>query len=211
MEIAMQTSPGRACALLAVLGLGLGGCASPNIVLQPTIPAVAPSTPENQATVSLAVGANEKAASRYEEKGDKTLIGTSESLGVHISDFWVEEPPQMFIKRLLENDLKAWGFKVAPGNERNQLHGRVNKFSLQSRSISALEFQADGVIEVDLEVSQANGTAVYQNRFVGTCTHRTATEMPTKNNMERVFGACVEDFQKKVEGDANLRTALSSN
>jgi uncharacterized lipoprotein YajG len=209
LKIAVKTIPGRAWAPSALLALGLGGCAapSPNIVLQPAIPAVVPSTQENQITVSVTVGMHERRGSQYEEKGDKALIGDSEWLGIRKKDFWVEEPPETFIKRLLENDLQAWGFKVSAINERNQLRGRVNKFSLQGRS-----FEVDGVIDVDLEVDRADGTQIYKNHFVGTCTHGTAGPgWQTKDSLEGVFGACVEEFQKKIETDANLRTALSSN
>jgi uncharacterized lipoprotein YajG len=210
----MKTIPRATFALLVGIGFGLGGCASPNIVLQPTLPAVpSSSAPETLGTVSLAVSGTERnpQGSRYEEKGDKTLIGNSESLGVHLSDFWVQEPPHMFVQRLLDDDLRAWGFKVSADNEKNQLHGRVNAFSLKSRAISAIEFQADGVIDVDLEVSRADGTQLYKGHYVGTCTHRTATEIPNKENMEKLFNRCVGELQTHLQEDGNLRTALSSN
>jgi uncharacterized lipoprotein YajG len=210
----MKTIPRATFALLVGIGFGLGGCASPNIVLQPTLPALpSSSAPETLGTVSLAVSGTERnpQGSRYEEKGDKTLIGNSESLGVHLSDFWVQEPPHMFVKRLLEDDLRAWGFKVSADKEQKQLRAHVNTFSLKNRAISLLEFQVDGVIDVDSEVSRADGTQLYQGHHVGTCTHRTATEMPNQENMEKVFNRCVEEFQKHLEEDGNLRAALSSN
>jgi hypothetical protein len=149
--------------------------------------------------------------SKYEEKGDKTLIGRSESLGVHLSDIWVEEPPPVFVKRLLENTLTAWGYKVLSGNELNQLHGQVNKFSLESRAINALEFQADGAIDVDLDVRLANGTQLYKGNFIGACTYRSATKIPNKENLEKLFNRCVKEFQKQLESDSALRSALSAN
>lgn len=199
---------------LSIIGLGLGGCASPSIVLQPGLPPVASSSAAGTPrTISLAVDGTEISyqASKYEEKGDKTLIGKSESLGVHLSDIWVEEPPPVFVKRLLENTLTAWGYKVLSGKELNQLHGHVNRFSLESRAINALEFQADGAIDVDLDVSQANGTQLYKGHFVGACTYRTATEIPNKENMEKLFNRCIEEFQKQLESDSKLRSALSSD
>ena len=199
---------------LSIIGLGLGGCASPNIVLQPDLPPVASfSTTGTTRTISLAVDGTEIGyqVSKYEEKGDKTLIGRSESLGVHLSDIWVEEPPPVFVKRLLENTLTAWGYKVLSGNELNQLHGQVNKFSLESRAINALEFQADGAIDVDLDVSLANGTQLYKGNYIGACTYRSATKIPNKENLEKLFNRCVKEFQKQLESDSKLRSALSTN
>jgi len=147
--------------------------------------------------------------SKFEEKGDKTLIGKSESLGVHLSDIWVEEPPTTFVRRLLQEDLKAWGYKVSSGKEPIQLNAQVNKFSLGSRAISAVEFQADGAIDVTVTVSRADGTEVYKGRYVGTCTRKTASEFPTSEYMEKVFGQCIDEYEKKVRSDGRLRAALS--
>jgi hypothetical protein len=150
-------------------------------------------------------------ASQYEEKGDKTPVGKSESLGVHMSDLWIAEPPPVFIKRLLQSDLTAWGYNVVPGSQQNQLHGHVNKFSLESRAASAIQFQADGMIDVDLEVTQADGKSKYKGHYVGICTRTTATEMPTQDYLSKLFDSCVDAFQKQLESDTNLRAALSSN
>ncbi len=198
--------------LLSAVGIGLWGCGSlePNIVLHPALPAVAPSAaPGSRGAVSL--DTSEAAPSKYEEKGDRTQLGRSESLGVHMSDFWVDEAPEAFIGRLLQSDLAAWGFQVSPGEQRNRLRARVNRFALDSKAANAVEFQADGVIDVDLEVDRADGTRLYKANYVGTCTRRSATEFPNRENMEKVFRACVDDFQKRLEADAGLRDALSSN
>jgi uncharacterized lipoprotein YajG len=209
----MKAISQAALVLMSAMGLGLSGCTTPNIVLQPTLPAVVSSSAGDFGPISVSMAEAElnPKTGQYEEKGDKVFIGRSESLGAHISDFWVEEPPDIFVKRLLENDLKAWGFTVSADEQQKRLHGRVNKFSLDSRSINPFEFQADGVIDVDLEVSRASGNQLYKGHYAGTCTHRTATEMPNKKNMEKLFSNCLEEFQKRLQEDANLRSALASN
>jgi hypothetical protein len=208
----MKTIHKTAFVIISVVALG--GCASPNILIQPTLPG--PATPPasgNPGTVWLVVDGTETSpqAGKYEEKGAWTPVGKSESLGVHLSDIWMEEPPPVFVKRMLENNLKAWGYKVISSNDRVQLHGHVNKFSLNSKAISALELQADGVIDVDLELTPANAAPLFKGHYVGTCTHRSATAIPNKENMEKLFSGCVEKFQKQLEEDTKLRAALSSN
>ena len=210
----MRTIHKTAFVIVSVVALGLGGCASPNIIIQPA-PAV-PATPPvsgNPRSVWLVVDGTETnpQAGKYEEKGDKTLIGKSESLGVHLSDIWMEEPPPEFVKRILEDNLKAWGYKAAASNGRVQLHGHINQFALNSKAISAFELQADGVIDVDLEVTQATATPIFKGHYVETCTHKTVSELPNKENMEKLFSGCVEEFQKRLEADTQLRAALSSN
>ena len=196
-----------------VIGLGLAGCASPNIVITPNLPAPAtqPVTEKLGAMQLVLEGTeNIQQLSRYEERGEKTQIGRSESLGVHLSDFWVEEPPPVIVKRMLENNLKAWGYQVVTNQQKVQLHGRVNKFALDSRAISPVEFQADGIIDVDLNVVR-DGTQTYKGHYVGTCTFKTATQIPNKDNMEKLFNSCFAEFQKRLDEDNMLRAALSSH
>jgi hypothetical protein len=147
--------------------------------------------------------------SRYEERGEKTQIGRSESLGVHLSDLWIEEPPPIFVKRMLENNLKAWGYQVATSQPKVQLHGQVNKFSLDNRAINIFEFQADGVIDVGLNVVK-DGVVAHKGNYVGSCSYRTATEIPGQERMEKLFNACVGEFQKRLDEDSKLRAALSA-
>lgn len=201
-----------AFALPIVIGLVLSGCASPNIMLKPPLPApAAQPVSAGAGPVWLVVAGTEAGSrpSRYEERGDKTQIGRSESLGVHLSDLWMEEPPPVFVKRMLENNLKAWGYQVATSPQKVQLHGLVNKFSLDNRAINIFEFQADGVIDVELSVAK-DGLSTYKERYVGTCTFRTATEIPGQERMEKLFNACVAEFQKRLDGDNRLRAALSA-
>lgn len=193
-----------------IIGLGLGGCASPNIVIQPTLPALAThQVSGNIGSVWLVVDGAETnlQASRYEERGDKTAIGKSESLGVHLSDFWIQESPPVFVKRMLENNLKAWGYQVVTNPQQVQLLGRINKFTLDSRAINLFEFQAVGVIDVELNVVK-DSIPVYKGHYVGTCSYKTATEIPNKENMEKLFNSCVSEFQKRLEEDNKLRTII---
>ena len=199
---------------VVVIGCALGGGASPNIVIQPSLPiSVAINPPGNLSTVRLVMDGTEPTPqlNRYEEKSDKVQIGDSESLSVHLSDFWLQEPPQVFIQRVLENDLKTWGYKVVTDKEQIQLHGHLNKFSLISRAINLFEFQADGMIDVELEAIKGNAIPHYKGHYVGMCTYKTATEIPNKVNMEKLFNKCVEEFQKQLESDLKLRAALSAN
>lgn len=204
----------RNAILVTVIGWALGGCASPSIVIQPALPVTAAINPSGSLnTVRLVMDGTEPTPqlNQYEEKSGKVQIGDSESLGVHLSDFWLEEQPPVFIQRVLENDLKAWGYKIVADKEQIQLHGHLNKLSLKNRAINPFEFQADGVIDVELEVIKENSTPYYKGHYVGVCTYKTATEIPNKVNMERLFNKCVEEFQKQLESDLKLRAALSAN
>jgi len=204
----------RNAILATAIGWALGGCASPNIVIQPALPVPATINSSGSLnTVRLVMDGTESTPqlNQYEEKSDKAQIGDSESLGVHLSDFWLEEQPPVFIQRVLENDLKAWGYKVVTDKEQIQLHGHLNKFSLQSRAINLFQFQADGMIDVELEVVKVNAPPYYKGHYVGMCTYKTATEIPNKANMEKLFNQCVEEFQKQLESDLKLRAALSAN
>lgn len=204
-------SAGKAAFVISII-IGLAGCASPTIVIEPYFPA--PATPPivGHGSVQLVIEGTEAIAqlSRYEERGEKTQIGRSESLGVHLSDFWVNEPPPAIIKRILENSLKTWGYQVAAGPQPVQLHGRVNEFALDSRAISMIEFQADGLIDVDLNVIK-NGSSAYKGHYAGTCTFKTATQIPGKENMEKLFNNCIREFQKRLDEDNLLRAALTSD
>lgn len=199
--------------LAGAIGLALGGCASPTIVLKPTLPPPAtPAVAVKQGTVQLIVdgAGGSPQLSRYEERGDKTQIGSSESLGVHLSDFWVKEPPPKLIQRMLENNLRAWGFRVTTKPQPIQLHGHVNEFSLNSKARSLVEFQADGVVDIDLDVIN-DGTRSYRGHYVGTCTFKTATQIPNETNMGRLFNVCLANLQKRLDEDGRLRAALSSH
>lgn len=204
----------RKAILVATIGIGLGGCASPNIVIQPMLPAPTAAHPSaNINAVRLVMDNTETnpQLNKYEEKSNKTIIGKSESLGVHLSDFWLEEPPSVFVQHLLEKNLKAWGHMAVTDNEQILLQVHLNKFSLESHAINIFQLQADGVIDVDLEVTKKNAPTHYKGHYVGICTYRTATEVPNKINMEKLFNQCVEEFQKQLESDLKLRTALSEN
>ena len=192
--------------LLATIGLVLNGCISRDIIIKPSLPSEMSSTDvETPRTVSLTVY-----DTRYGNKSGKTLIGESESLGVHISDIWLEEPPPVFVKRLLENIITPWGYRVSSGKELNQLSGHINRFFIESKAINVLQFQFSGVIDVDLSVHQENGTELYNGNFVGTCKRVTATEVAGKDNLEKLFNLCIEEFQKQLESDIKLRYSLSS-
>jgi uncharacterized lipoprotein YajG len=196
----------------AVIAFVLAGCVSPNIVLNPNIPSPATApVGEERGFVELIVDGTEdtQQLSSYEEKTDRTQIGRSESLGVHLSDFWVEEPPPVTFKRILENNLKVWGFQATTDQQRLKLHGRVNKFSLDNRAINAFEFQADGIIDVDLDLT-INGIQAYKKHYVETCTFKTAS-IPNKEKMDKVFNDCVVQIQKRLDEDDELRNALTSN
>lgn len=204
----------RKAILVATIGIGLGGCASPNIVIQPMLPAPTAAHPSASInTVRLVIDSTETnpQLNKYEEKSNKTKIGKSESLGVHLSDFWLEEPPPVFVQHLLEKNLKAWGYMAVTDNEQILLQVHLNKFSLESRAINIFQFQADGVIDIDLEVTKKNAPTHYKGHYVGMCTYRTATDVPNKTNMEKLFNQCVEEFQKQLESDLKLRAALSEN
>lgn len=190
--------------------LALWGCASPSIVIEPSVP-----TPEARAAagpnvdVRLNLREAQSPAARFEEKREKTLLGRSESLGVHLSDFWMEEPAARFVQRLLESHVKSWGHRVVADNEQVQLRGQVNRLSLNSKAISAFEFQADGAIDVELEVVPKDAAPRYRRQYVATCTFRTATSIPNKDNMDKMFNNCVADFQKRIAEDGALRAAVS--
>jgi uncharacterized lipoprotein YajG len=197
--------------LLATALLALSGCVSPTIAINPSLPAP-PVSSSPAPGVDVRVEVRDAAGgSRFEEKSDKTLIGKSDSLGVHLSDFWMEEPPARFVQRLIEANLKAWGHRIVPSGERMHVRGQVNRLSLNSKAISALEFQADGVIDVFVEVIPKDARPGYRRQYVGTCTFRTATSLPTKENMERVFNQCVDDLQKRISEDGALRAALAGS
>lgn len=195
--------------LLATALLALTGCVSPTIAINPSLSAPPVSSSAGPG-VDVRLDVREAAAgSRFEEKGDKTLIGKSESLGVHLSDFWMEEPPAKFVQRLVEANLKAWGHRIVASGERMHVRGQLNRLSLNNKAISALEFQADGVIDVLLEVVPKDAGPGYRRQYVSSCTFRTATSMPNKENMERMFSQCVEDLQKRISEDGALRAALA--
>jgi uncharacterized lipoprotein YajG len=194
--------------LIAAGLLALCGCASPTIVINPSLPAPALSSSPGPG-VDVRLDVREAAGSRFEEKSDKTLIGKSESLGVHVSDFWMEEPPARFVQRLIEANLKAWGHRVVQNGERVYMRAQVNRVSLDNKAVSALEFQADGMIDVVLEVVAKDSKPGYRRQYLATCTFRTATSLPNKDNMERTFNQCVDEFQKRISEDGALRAALA--
>ena len=209
----MNTSYKAAFVVSGLILLGTSGCVSPSIVLRPDLPTVAASPvagTSSAISVTVKEGAIFSQATKYEEKREKTLIGKSESLGVHLSDIWMDEPPPAFVRRLLEHTVTAWGFSVVPGKGSARMQGNVREFLLNSRAINAFEFQADGVIDVEVTVSDALGTPLYGKRYVGRCSRRTATEMPTREHLETLFGRCIQAFQDGLEADAALRSALSS-
>jgi hypothetical protein len=196
-----------------IIGLGLAGCVSPNIVLNPIVPT--PGTAQvsgSLGSVQLIVDGTEniQQLSSYEGRSKKTHIGKSESLGVHLSDFWVVESPPLIIKRMLENNLKTWGYQVTTNTHPVQLHGHVNKYALNNKAINYFQFQADGVIDVDLLVVK-NSIQTYKGHYVGTCTFKTASQAPNKDNMEKLFNSCVTEFQKRLDEDNLLRAALAFN
>lgn len=201
--------------LLAVpifLGIVLAGCASPNIVLIPNIPSPAAKGDDvDRGSVQLIVDGTEgsQQLSSYEETTDKTQVGRSESLGVHLSDFWVEEAPPFIVKGMLENNLKAWGYQITPDQQRTKLHGQVNQFALNNRAINAFQFQADGVIDINLSVFKDDLQA-YKINYVETCTFKTAS-IPGKENMNKVFNECVAQIQKRLDEDKKLRAALGND
>ena len=198
-----------ACTSLALL---LTACASPNIVIKPAV-----SVPASTAVAGMSrnvrldiVGGEAAQGSRFEEKSDKARLGRSDSLGVHLSDIWIEDPPASFVRRLLEADLKAFGHSVGTNPEYFLVHGQVKRLSLDSKAANLLEFQADGVIEADVDISRPGAAPHYRGHYLATCTFRTATSVPNKENMEKLFNQCVEQFQRQVMDDAKLRAALAS-
>ena len=206
-----RRSAGIALRLLAVVALG--GCVSPDIVLQPSVPAPAPMTaPASARAAALIVEAvaQHSPASQYEERSDKTLIGRSESLGVHLSDIWIEQSPETFVKRLVEASVQRWGYRTASSAGSLKLQVRVRKFAMDSRAINALQFQADGAIDADVNLSRPDGAALYSGHYAGACTQTTGSKMPGKEYLQHVFDGCVKDFQAKLESDAALRQALEA-
>jgi hypothetical protein len=202
----------RIALLLSLAVVALGGCVSGDIVLQPGVPAQAPVTAQTSvAPAPLAVEAiaEPSPASKYEERSDKTLIGRSESLGVHLSDIWMEETPTTFVKRLVEASVQRWGYRIANAPGLLKLQVRITKLAMESRAINALQFQADGAIDADLNVSRPDGAALYSGHYRGACTQTTASETPGKEYLQQVFDRCVKDFQAKLESDAALRQALA--
>lgn len=196
--------------LLAALGAMLSACVSPSITLKPAAPAPAVSSAGPGVAVRLEVG-DSSSRSRFEESGDKWLIGTSESLGVHLSDFWLAEPPARLVQRLVEADVNAWGHRVVPNGEQVQVRGQVNRVALNSRAINAFEFQADGVIDVVLRVVPKGTGREYRQQYVATCTFRSATSIPDQENMEHTFNQCVKEFQKRIAEDRALNAALAGS
>ena len=199
--------------LVALTVVALGGCVSPDIVLQPKVlaqrqePAQA-SAPA--AALTVEAGAAESPASKYEERSDKTLIGRSESLGVHLSDISMQEAPAAFVKRVVESSLEYWGYRPSSAGGLLKVQVRVNKFSMDSRAINAFQFQSDGAIDADLNVSRTDGAALYSGHYQSACTQTTASQMPSKEYLEQIFDRCVKDFQAKLESDASLRAALQT-
>ena len=195
--------------LLLLLAVALGGCVSGDIVLKPAVSTQAPAT---AATVPLAVEAitEQQPAGKYEERGDKTLIGTSESLGVHLSDIWIEESPESFVKRLVEASLQRWGYRTQGAAGALKLQVRMAKLAMGSRAINALQFQADGAIDAELNVARRDGRELYSRHYRGACTQTTATEGPGEEYLQKVFDRCVKDFQANLESDAALRRALDT-
>lgn len=197
-----------ACAI----GLLLGGCASPDIVLHPTFPPPAiQETAATQGTIQLTVDytGNSPQLSQYEKMGGETQIGSSESMGVHLSTFWIKEAPSKLIERMLQNNLNAWGYQVTSQPQAIQLLGHIKKFALNSKAINAFEFQADGVVDLSLDVTK-NGRSSYKGDYVETCTFKTATQIPNQDNMDKLFSDCLTKLQTQLDNDSRLRAALSS-
>lgn len=197
--------------LLAVVALG--GCVSPDIVLQPTLPAQASAIAQASApaaALTVEAVAERSPASKYEERSDKTLIGKSESLGVHLSDIWIEQSPETFVKRLVEASVQRWGYRTASSAGSLKLQVRIRKLAMDSRAINALQFQADGAIDADLDISRPDGAPLYRGHYQGACTQTTASEMPGKEYLQQIFDRCVKDLQAKLESDAALRQTLEA-
>jgi len=205
----MNAQGRRGIALLLLLAVALGGCVSGDIVLKPAVSSQAPAT---GATVALAVEAitEQQPAGKYEERGDKTLVGTSESLGVHLSDIWIQERPESFVKRLVEASVHRWGYRTEGAAGALKLEVRMAKLAMGSRAINALQFQADGAIDAELNVSGRDGPVLYSRHYRGACTQTTATEGPGEEYLQKVFDRCVKDFQANLESDAALRRALDT-
>jgi hypothetical protein len=72
-----------------------------------------------------------------------------------------------------------------------------------------LEFQADGVIDVVLQVVPKPAGRAYRQQFVATCSFRTATSIPNAENMQQLFDQCVDELQKRISADGALRAALA--
>lgn len=196
--------------LAAAMLMVLNGCASPTIILAPSIPAPDAAASGTASDVRIDVREKASPAAAFEEKRDKPLIGKSESLGVHMSDFYLDSPPSSLIQRLLESNVKAWGHRIVSEKEQAELRALVNRLTLNSRAISAFEFQADGAIDVAVEVLRKDAKPGYRQQYAATCTWRSATSVPGKENMERTFDQCVADLQKRISGDTGLRAALSA-
>ena len=208
----MKTLRKNLLAVPVFLGIVIAGCAPPNIVLIPSIPSpAATGDGVNRGSVQLVIDGTEDSQklSSYEETTEKTQVGRSESLGVHLSDFWVEEPPPFIVKSMLENNLKAWGYQAVSDQQRIKLNGPVNQFALNNRAINAFQFQADGVIDIDLSVFK-DGFQTHRINYAETCTFKTAS-MPGKENMNKVFNECVAQIQKRLDEDKDLRSALENN
>jgi len=209
----VRRKPGITPLVLVLAAVVLGGCVAGDIVLQPSVPAQAPlAEPPPVATAPLTVEAvaERLPAGKYEERSDKTLMGRSESLGVHLGDIWTQERPELFVKRLVEASLQRWGYRTASSAAPLKLQVRTTKFAIGSRALNALQFQADGAIDAELNVSRPDGAALYSGHYRGICTQTTASEMPGKEYLQQVFDRCAKDFQAKVESDAALRRALDT-
>lgn len=205
--------PGVTLPALLLAAVALGGCVGGDIVLQPSVPAQAPLTaPPAVSTAPLTVEATAvpAPAGKYEERSDKTLMGRSESLGVQLGDIWTQERPELFVKRLVEATVQRWGYRTASSGAPLKLQVRTTKFAIDSRAINALQFQADGAIDAELNVSRRDGAALYSGHYRGACTQTTATEMPGREYLQQVFDRCVKDLQAKLESDAALRQALDA-
>lgn len=118
----------RTIARIGLLALGmaaLAGCVSSDIVLEANVPAPAapPSAAAPAVTVETVVA--QPPAAKHEEPGDKTLIGRSESLGVHLSDIWMREAPAAFAGRLVEASIARWGYRVASSGASLKLRVRA--------------------------------------------------------------------------------------
>lgn len=198
----------RSLAIGCVLFLSLGGCAGAmENVLVNLQPYESPGRGNGASAPQRAAVLIEPVADARRDIvgnaiGERTTIGNISMGGIEM-----EPIPTVVLTQVLRAELMGLGFSVVAAGEQFKIGARATKFRV-STPATALYWDMDGVIELDVTVS-GKGGKTHDARYEAKCTDRTYV-FPSEELITKVVSACVKDIGAKIRGDAALIGFLSA-
>jgi len=206
LAIRVRAALAWGCALL-VLGSVTGCATGPENVHVHLAPyASQPARHEGMAPTAGLVRIDRVRDARHDEVGG--LVGDRTGLGgMSMGKIEVLPEPTAMVATLLQAELTAMGLKVVESDEQFRVDARLLRFRI-STPATALYWDINGVIELELDVQTAGGTG-HMARYTANCTERTYA-WPSEEIIGRVVSACLKEGGRQLRGDARLSEFLSA-